>query len=247
MSFFDSFKDWALTWLPLVFFGLLVYLVWRTLASCRGSSRRTIDPASKSSVTWDDVAGVDEVREELQEVVEFLRDPKSLRAARRARPEGHPPLRPARHRGRRCSPRPSRTSPARASTPRARRRSSRCSPGSAPARIRKLFDTARKNQPAIVFIDELDAVGMRRSGHSFNREHDQTLNQLLVELDGFEDAGQVVVIGASNRLEDLDPALLRPGSLRSPDPRLAARPGGSGGDPRACTRAASRSAPDVDL
>ncbi len=79
------------------------------------------------------------------------------------------------------------------------------------SRIRKLFDTARKNQPAIVFIDELDAVGMRRSGHAFNREHDQTLNQLLVELDGFEDAGRVVVIGASNRLEDLDQALLRPG------------------------------------
>jgi cell division protease FtsH len=79
------------------------------------------------------------------------------------------------------------------------------------SRIRKLFDTARRNQPAIVFIDELDAVGMRRSGNSFNREHDQTLNQLLVELDGFQDAGQVVVIGASNRLEDLDQALLRPG------------------------------------
>src|SRR5205823_2397019 len=60
-------------------------------------------------------------------------------------------------------------------------------------------------------IDELDAVGMRRSGTSFNREHDQTLNQLLVELDGFDGAGQLVVIGASNRLEDLDPALLRPG------------------------------------
>jgi cell division protease FtsH len=79
------------------------------------------------------------------------------------------------------------------------------------SRIRKLFDTARKNPPAIVFIDELDAVGMRRSGNSFNREHDQTLNQLLVELDGFKGEADVVVIGASNRLEDLDPALLRPG------------------------------------
>jgi len=79
------------------------------------------------------------------------------------------------------------------------------------ARIRKLFDKARKNAPAIVFIDELDAVGMRRSGTSFNREHDQTLNQLLVELDGFRGPDGVVIIGASNRLEDLDPALLRPG------------------------------------
>ena len=79
------------------------------------------------------------------------------------------------------------------------------------ARIRKLFDMARKNAPSIVFIDELDAVGMKRSGSSFNREHDQTLNQLLAELDGFNPRDEVVIIGASNRLEDLDPALLRPG------------------------------------
>src|SRR5262249_14944581 len=75
----------------------------------------------------------------------------------------------------------------------------------------KLFDEARKNAPSIVFIDELDAVGRARSGHSFNREQDQTLNQLLVELDGFGPRDQVVVMGASNRLQDLDPALLRPG------------------------------------
>src|SRR5207237_1770468 len=79
------------------------------------------------------------------------------------------------------------------------------------ARIRKLFEEARKNAPSIIFIDELDAVGIARSGHGFNREHDQTLNQLLVELDGFSDRDQVVVMGASNRLQDLDPALLRPG------------------------------------
>jgi cell division protease FtsH len=79
------------------------------------------------------------------------------------------------------------------------------------ARIRKLFEEARKNAPSIVFIDELDAVGQARSGHSFNREQDQTLNQLLVELDGFGAREQVVVMGASNRLQDLDAALLRPG------------------------------------
>ena len=95
------------------------------------------------------------------------------------------------------------------------------------ARIRKLFDEARKNAPAIVFIDELDAVGAQRSGHGFNREQDQTLNQLLVELDGFEGAEQVVVMGASNRLQDLDPALLRPGrfdrQMLVPPPDLAGR------------------------
>src|SRR5205809_275059 len=79
------------------------------------------------------------------------------------------------------------------------------------ARIRKLFEEARKNAPAIVFIDELDAVGAQRSGHGFSREQDQTLNQLLVELDGFEAREQVIVMGASNRLQDLDTALLRPG------------------------------------
>ncbi len=94
------------------------------------------------------------------------------------------------------------------------------------ARIRKLFEEARKNAPSIVFIDELDAVGRARTGHSFNREQDQTLNQLLVELDGFGPRDQVVVMGASNRLQDLDPALLRPGPLRPPDPDPGARPEG---------------------
>src|SRR5437762_3223638 len=79
------------------------------------------------------------------------------------------------------------------------------------ARIRKLFATARRNAPAIVFIDELDAVGAARTGHGFNREQDQTLNQLLVELDGFDSGEKVVVMGASNRIQDLDQALLRPG------------------------------------
>ena len=79
------------------------------------------------------------------------------------------------------------------------------------ARIRKLFATARENQPAIIFIDELDAVGAKRVGGGNNREHDQTLNQLLVELDGFDEHDRLVVVAASNRLEDLDPALLRPG------------------------------------
>ena len=95
------------------------------------------------------------------------------------------------------------------------------------ARIRKLFAEARKHAPAIVFIDELDAVGAQRTGHGFNREQDQTLNQLLVELDGFEGAEQVVVMGASNRIQDLDAALLRPGrfdrQMLVPPPDLEGR------------------------
>jgi cell division protease FtsH len=80
------------------------------------------------------------------------------------------------------------------------------------ARIRRLFAVARKHEPAIIFIDELDAVGGRR-GSDFSGEKDQTLNQLLVEMDGFSTSGRVVVIAASNLLEKLDPALLRPGRL----------------------------------
>jgi cell division protease FtsH len=95
------------------------------------------------------------------------------------------------------------------------------------ARIRKLFQEARKHAPAIIFIDELDAVGAQRTGHGFNREQDQTLNQLLVELDGFENAHQVVVMGASNRIQDLDQALLRPGrfdrQMLVPPPDLKGR------------------------
>jgi cell division protease FtsH len=209
-AIFDQIKEGVLTWLPLVFFGLLVYLVWRTISLMPRIKPTVVEPSSKSSVTWDDVAGVDEVRSELQEVVDFLQDPKRFARLGARVPRGILLYGP---------PGTGKTMLAKA-VAHASGASFYAQSASAfvemfaglgASRIRKLFDTARRNQPAIVFIDELDAVGMRRSGHSFNREHDQTLNQLLVELDGFQDAGQVVVIGASNRLEDLDPALLRPG------------------------------------
>ena len=115
------------------------------------------------------------------------------------------------------------------------------------ARIRKLFAEARKHAPAIVFIDELDAVGAQRSGHGFNREQDQTLNQLLVELDGFEGAEQVVVMGASNRIQDLDPALLRPGRF---DRQMLVSPPDLGGREailRVHTRGKPLNLDDVDL
>jgi cell division protease FtsH len=114
------------------------------------------------------------------------------------------------------------------------------------ARIRRLFKDARKKAPAIIFIDELDAVGTARSGNSLNREQDQTLNQLLVELDGFGGEDQVVVMGASNRLEQLDAALLRPGRFDRQvlvgEPDLGSR--------EAILRVHTREkplAPDVDL
>ena len=107
------------------------------------------------------------------------------------------------------------------------------------ARIRRLFKEARDNAPSILFIDELDAVGTTR-GSDVSGERDQTLNQLLVEMDGFEASENIVVMAASNLLEKLDPALLRPGRFDRqvfvPPPDLA-RPRG---DPRASTPATSR-------
>jgi cell division protease FtsH len=169
-----------------------------------------MDKEVTTPVSWSDVAGLDEAKEELQEVVEFLRDRKRFERLGARVPKGILLYGP---------PGTGKTLIAKAvaSESGANFYSSSASAfvemfaGLGAARIRKLFEEARKNAPAIVFIDELDAVGMARQGIGVNREHDQTLNQLLVELDGFAASEDVVVMGASNRLQDLDPALLRPG------------------------------------
>jgi cell division protease FtsH len=197
-------------WLPLIFLGLLVWLMWKAVGLMPRVKPNLVQPASKSSVTWDDVAGVDEAAAELQEVVDFLLDPRRFGKLGARVPKGILLYGP---------PGTGKTLLAKAvaNASGANFYSQSASAfvemfaGLGASRIRKLFETARKNAPAIVFIDELDAVGMRRSGSSFNREHDQTLNQLLVELDGFGGSDEVVIIGASNRIEDLDVALLRPG------------------------------------
>ncbi|MGH3051777.1 MAG: ATP-dependent metallopeptidase FtsH/Yme1/Tma family protein [Gaiellaceae bacterium] len=200
----------ALTWLPLLFFGLICYLLWRSLALMPRVKPTEVEPDSKSSISWDDIAGVDEAAAELQEVVDFLQHPRRFAQLGARVPKGILLYGP---------PGTGKTLLAKAvaHASNANFYSQSASAfvemfaGLGAARIRKLFDKARRNEPAIVFIDELDAVGMRRSGSGFNREHDQTLNQLLVELDGFRKPDRVVIIAASNRLEDLDPALLRPG------------------------------------
>jgi cell division protease FtsH len=211
---FGSFaRDFAITWLPVLFFLLMmvvVYLLWRTVKLMPRVKPMEITPGSSSSVTWEEVAGLDEAKIELQEVVDFLRDPKRFERLGARVPKGilfHGP------------PGTGKTLAAKAVANESGARFYAQSAsafvemfaGLGAARIRKLFEEARNNAPSIVFIDELDAVGQARSGHSFNREQDQTLNQLLVELDGFGPRDQVVVMGASNRLQDLDPALLRPG------------------------------------
>jgi cell division protease FtsH len=200
----------ALTWLPLLFFGVICYLLWRTVQLMPRVKPTHVEPSSRSSVRFSDVAGLEEAKEEMQEVVDFLRHPERFERLGARVPKGLLLYGP---------PGTGKTLLAKAVAHEsgASFYSQSASAfvemfaGLGASRIRKLFETARKNAPAIVFIDELDAVGAARTGHGFNREQDQTLNQLLVELDGFESRDQIVVMGASNRLQDLDPALLRPG------------------------------------
>jgi cell division protease FtsH len=206
-------SDLVLFWIPIIFVLLMVivvWLLWRMVRLMPKIKPTEITPGSASSVTWTDVAGLEEAKEELQEIADFLRDPQRFEALGARVPKGvlfHGP------------PGTGKTLVAKAVAHESGARFFAQSAsafvemfaGLGAARIRMLFDEARRNAPSIVFIDELDAVGSARSSHSFNREHDQTLNQLLVELDGFGPRDQVVVMAASNRLQDLDPALLRPG------------------------------------
>src|ERR671937_1753503 len=228
-GYFVAMRDFVVNWWPLMgllFYALLIYIFWRMLALMPRVKPAEVDTKSKSAVTWADVAGVDEVRAELQEVVDFLKDPRRFEKLGARVPQGillHGP------------PGTGKTLLAKAAAHESGASFYAASASSfvemfaglGAARIRSLFKDARKNAPAIVFIDELDAVGVARSGHSFNREQDQTLNQLLVELDGFAGGEQVVVMAASNRLQDLDPALLRPGrfdrQVHVGEPDLAAR------------------------
>src|SRR4051794_20055672 len=212
MGWLIHFRDGAADWLPLLFallLVLMVYVLWRTLQVMpRVTAAKTVTSTTK--VSWADVAGLEEAKNELEEVVDFLRDPGRFSRLGARVPKGILLYGP---------PGTGKTLLAKAIANEAGAKFYMQSAsafvemfaGLGAARIRKLFEEARKNAPAIVFIDELDAVGTARAGHGFNREQDQTLNQLLVELDGFESRDQVVVMGASNRLQDLDQALLRPG------------------------------------
>ena len=203
-------ENTLLTWLPIVFFGIVILLLLYTLKFMPRAKPAPVVRGSQVEVSWADVAGLDEAKAELEEVVEFLRDRKRFERLGARVPRGillHGP------------PGTGKTLLAKAvaSASGANFYSQSASSfvemfaGLGAARIRKLFEEARKHAPAIIFIDELDAVGTARIGGGFHREHDQTLNQLLVELDGFNNRDEVVVMAASNRLQDLDSALLRPG------------------------------------
>jgi cell division protease FtsH len=206
---YDGLVTWLQLWGPFIFMGLIVYFLWRTLKLMPKTKPHQIKPASSSSIGWDDIAGVEEAKEELQEVVEFLRDPKRFQKLGAKVPKGillHGP------------PGTGKTLLAKAVAKESHAQFFSQSAASfvemfaglGAARIRRLFAHARKQAPAVIFIDELDAVGGHR-GSDVSGEKDQTLNQLLVEMDGFTSHDDVVVIAASNLMEKLDPALLRPG------------------------------------
>src|SRR6187549_744831 len=177
-----------------------------------GKSKAKLLTEKQGRVTFEDVAGIDEAREELEEIVEFLKDPQRFSKLGGQIPKGALLV---------GSPGTGKTLLARAIAGEARVPFFTISGsdfvemfvGVGASRVRDMFEQAKKNAPCIVFIDEIDAVGRHR-GHGLgnsNDEREQTLNQLLVEMDGFEANEGIIIIAATNRPDVLDPALLRPG------------------------------------
>ncbi len=206
------------TFLPiLLIVGLILFMMQQTQGGGNrvmqfGKSKARLQSGEKSKVTFADVAGVDEVREELEEVVEFLKHPRKFNDIGAKIPKGVLLFGP---------PGTGKTLLARAVAGEAGVPFFSISGsdfvemfvGVGASRVRDLFENAKKNAPCIVFIDEIDAVGRQRGaglggGHD---EREQTLNQLLVEMDGFETNEGIIIIAATNRPDILDPALLRPG------------------------------------
>jgi len=215
-------RDWGMILLqvimPIALLGVLFYFFFRsargagTQAFNFGRSRARLSSGNKSDITFADVAGTDEAKEEVQEVVEFLKSPDKFRALGGRIPRGVLLVGP---------PGTGKTLLAKAIAGEAKVPFYSISGsefvemfvGVGAARVRDLFEQAKRNTPCIVFVDEIDAVGRHRGaglggGHD---EREQTLNQILSEMDGFDTNTNVIVIAATNRPDILDPALLRPG------------------------------------
>ena len=182
-STWDDIEAGIGSWAPIVFMLLIVIVLWRTMKLMPRTKPQQIKPESKSSIGWAQVAGADEAKAELQEVVEFLRDPERFRKLGANVPKGillHGP------------PGTGKTLLAKAVAKESGAEFFSQSAaafvemfaGLGAARIRRLFAEARAHRPAVIFIDEIDAVGGER-GSDNNSEREQTLNQLLVEMDGF--------------------------------------------------------------
>ena len=221
-----SFKDisngtwpsWILNLAPFVLLGALWIFMMRQMQSggnkalSFGKSRARLHSTQQKKVTFKDVAGVEEAKEELQEIIEFLREPQKFQKLGGRIPKGVLLV---------GSPGTGKTLLARAIAGEANVPFFSISGsdfvemfvGVGASRVRDLFEQGKKNAPCIIFIDEIDAVGRHRGaglggGHD---EREQTLNQLLVEMDGFESNEGVILVAATNRPDVLDPALLRPG------------------------------------
>ncbi len=213
-----SWIGMALNIVPLLLFGgLLLFMLRRAPGANNpmaafGKSQARANVVTQTAITFADVAGVDEPQQELQEVVEFLKYPEKFVALGARIPHGVLLIGP---------PGTGKTLLARAVAGEAGVPFLNISGsefvemfvGVGASRVRDLFDRARRQAPCIVFVDEIDAVGRQRGAGvgNANDEREQTLNQILVEMDGFEGHGQVIVVAATNRPDVLDPALLRPG------------------------------------
>jgi cell division protease FtsH len=208
----------VLSWLPFLLLVVMWYFFYRQMqtggnkAMAFGKSRARMLTASQKRVTFKDVAGVEEAKEELKEIIEFLRDPQKFQKLGGKIPKGVLLMGP---------PGTGKTLLARAVAGEAEVPFFSISGsdfvemfvGVGASRVRDLFEQGKKSAPCIIFIDEIDAVGRHRGaglggGHD---EREQTLNALLVEMDGFESNEGVILIAATNRPDVLDPALLRPG------------------------------------
>lgn len=203
--------NWGIPILTLMLMGLVGWRV-HAASSARVGGSNFVDVSGKQNVSFNEVAGVDEAKAELAETIEFLRAPESFgrlggRAPRGILLSGHPGT--------------GKTLLARAAANEAGVPFLSVSgssfqekfAGVGAARVRRLFTQARKLAPCVIFIDEIDALGRQRgrSNDSASSDQDQTLNQLLIEMDGFDQSSHIVVIGSTNRPDVLDSALTRPG------------------------------------